>query len=91
MSEDRLARELNDELVRQYGQLLPSAALAKVLGFRSTNALCQAVIRGTVPIPLLEIPNRRGRFALARDVAIWLSKQRQLALVQDQKSTERRD
>lgn len=29
---DPIARELNDELVRQYGQLLPPAALAKVLG-----------------------------------------------------------
>ena len=79
MSEDDLARELNEELVRQYGQLLSSAALSKVLGFPSTNALCQAVIRGTVPIPLMEIPNRRGRFALARDVAKWLSAQRRRA------------
>lgn len=76
---DPIARELNDELVCLYGQLLPPAALAKVLGFPSGNAFCQAVARGNVRILLLDIPNRRGRFALARDVAVWLSEQRRLA------------
>lgn len=76
---DTLARELNDELVCRYGLLLSSTDLAKVLGYPSANAYCQAVVRGTVPVPLLRIPNRRGKFALARDVAVWLSQQRQLA------------
>lgn len=76
---DALARELNDELVRRYGLLMSSSALAKELGYPSANAYCQAVVRGTLPVPLFQIPNRRGRFALARDVAIWLSQQRQLA------------
>lgn len=73
-----LARELNDELVRRYGLLLSPSDLAKVLGYPSANAYCQAVVRGTVPVPLLRIPNRRGKFALARDVAVWLSRQRQM-------------
>lgn len=76
---DALARELNDELVRRYGLLISSSALAKELGYPSANAYCQAVVRGTLPVPLLQIPNRRGRFALARDVAIWISQQRQRA------------
>ena len=78
---DTLARELNDELVCRYGPLISPADLTKVLGYPSANAFCQAVVRGTVPIPLLRIPNRRGRFALARDVAVWLSEQRRLATV----------
>jgi len=76
---DALARELNDELVRHYGPLLSSADLIKVLNYPSANAYCQAAVRGTMPVPLLRIPNRRGKFALARDVAIWLSRQRRLA------------
>lgn len=79
LGSDKLARELNDELVRRYGMLLSSSDLAKVLGYPSANAYCQAVVRGAVPVPLLRIPNRRGKFALARDVAVWLSQQRQLA------------
>lgn len=77
--DDTLARELNDELVRRYGLLLSTSDLAKVLGYPSANAYCQAVVRGTVPVPLIRIPNRRGKFALARDVAVWLSQQRQIA------------
>lgn len=76
---DTLAKELNDELVRRYGLLLSSSDLAKVLGYPSSNAYCQAVVRGAVPVPLMRIPNRRGKFALARDVAVWLSHQRRLA------------
>jgi len=76
---DALAKELNDELVRRYGLLMSSSALTKELGYPSANAYCQAVVRGTLPVPLFQIPNRRGRFALARDVAIWLSQQRQMA------------
>jgi hypothetical protein len=76
---DALASELNDELVRRYGLLLSSSDLAKVLGYPSANAYCQAIVRGTVPVPLMRIPNRRGKFALARDVAVWLSEQHRQA------------
>lgn len=75
---DELARELNDQFVRQFGPILSSEALVKALGYRSAAAYRQAVTRDTVPVPLFQIPNRRGRFALSRDVAIWLSKQRQM-------------
>lgn len=78
---DILARELNDELVSRYGQMLPSSVLVKVLGYPSAQAYRQALARGTVPVPLFRIANRRGRFALARDVAVWLSQQRQSAPV----------
>lgn len=73
---DDLARELNEQLVRQFGPILSSEGLVKALGYRSSAAYRQAVTRDTVPVPLFQIPNRRGRFALARDVAIWLSQQR---------------
>lgn len=80
---DELARELNDQFVQQFGPILSSEVLAKALGYRSIAAYRQAVVRDTVPVPLFQIPNRRGRFALARDVAIWLSRQRQTATMRD--------
>lgn len=73
---DEIAQELNEQFVQQFGPILSSEVLVKVLGYRSPAAYRQAVARDTVPVPLFQIPNRRGRFALARDVAIWISKQR---------------
>ena len=80
---DDLARELNEQLVQQFGPILSSEVLVKALGYRSTAAYRQAVTRDTVPVPLFQIPKRRGRFALARDVAIWLSEQRHTATARD--------
>ncbi len=73
---DQLSTELEDDLVRRYGVLLTSSDLLSVLGYRSTDAFQQAMARGVIPIPLFEIERRRGRFALAKDVARWLVQQR---------------
>jgi hypothetical protein len=67
---------LHDDLSRQYGSLLASADLVKVLGYRSSAAFRQAMVRGTVPVPLFTIPHRRGHFALALEVAAWMCRQR---------------
>ncbi|MEO6273188.1 MAG: hypothetical protein ABIP34_08310 [Rhodoferax sp.] len=80
---DDLARELNEQFVQQFGPILSSPVLVKALGYRSMAAYRQAITRDTVPVPLFQIPNRRGRFALARDVAIWLCEQRQSATTRD--------
>ena len=70
-----LATELNDQLFGEYGPVLRPAVLFKVLGFPTAVAFRQALTRGNVHIPLFQIPKRRGRFALTRDVAIWLCQQ----------------
>ena len=75
--QDDLARELNDELFKQFGPILPPAALVRALGYQSPLAYRQAIARNTVPVPIFRIPHRRGHFALARDVAAWLSRQSQ--------------
>lgn len=80
---DELARELNEQFIQQFGPILSSETLVKVLGYKSAAAYRQAVVRHTVPVPLFQIPNRRGRFALARDVAIWISQQRQSVTSRD--------
>lgn len=76
---DELSVELEEDLVRRYGVLLPSSTLVAVLGYKSTNAYQQALARGTLPVPVFEIDRRRGRFALAKDVARWLAAQRKRA------------
>lgn len=75
-SPDDLLTKLHDDLSRQYGSLLASADLVKVLGYRSSGAFRQAMVRGTVPVPLFTIPHRRGHFALALEVAAWMCRQR---------------
>lgn len=54
--------------------MLGGAALYRALGFPTAAAMRQAVSRGRVPVPLFDIENRRGRFALTRDVALWLAR-----------------
>lgn len=79
-SED-YAQSLESDLTDRYGPLLSSSALTRVLGYASADAFRQALARKTVPVPVFRMPNRRGHFALTRDVAPWLAKQRQAATV----------
>lgn len=53
-------------------ELVGSETLWKVLGYRSPGAFRQAAHRGHVPIPLMTLPHRRGRYALRREVTSWL-------------------
>jgi hypothetical protein len=71
-----LTRELEDDLVRRFGTLLSSAVLIPTLGYPSAQAYQQAMTRGQLPVPVFAIAKRRGRFALAKDVARWLAVQR---------------
>lgn len=76
----QLASELSESLTAQYGPILGSTALIKALGYPSSGAFQQALARGTVPVPIFRIDNRRGSFALTRDVALWLSRKRTQAV-----------
>ena len=75
-----LAILLERELIDRYGPLVSNDALRVVLGYASKDAFRQALSRNTVPVPIFPIENRRGKFALARDVAIWLATQREAAV-----------
>jgi hypothetical protein len=75
-----LADLLEQDLYARYGSpLLGGEALRVALGYPSAEALRQAMSRGTIPVPVFAIAHRRGKFALAKDVAIWLAKVRQAA------------
>lgn len=72
--EDKLAEEIEHDLHARHGTLLGGAALYRSLGFPTAAAMRQAFSRGKVPVPVFEIPDRRGRFARTRDVALWLAR-----------------
>jgi hypothetical protein len=75
--DEDLVKAFEERLTQRHGLMLPSAALATALGYPTMRAYHQAVSRQTIPVPLFQIEHRRGRFALARDVARWLAQQYQ--------------
>jgi hypothetical protein len=64
---------LSDVLIRHYGAVLPPAEIARLMGFKSTDALGQARRCGRVPVHMFRIPGRRGWHADTREVAAWLT------------------
>ncbi|ENG7912686.1 hypothetical protein R4575_16705 [Acinetobacter baumannii] len=70
------AELIERDLFERYGPMISDDALRIALGYRSFDAFRQALTRKTVPIPVFSIENRRGKYALVKDVASWLAKQR---------------
>lgn len=62
-----------DSLQEKHGYLIGGGALVKALAYPNTSAFRQAHSRGTVPVTVFDIPNRRGKFAYTADVAAWLA------------------
>ena len=74
---EMLAIKLERELMHAYGSpLLTGEKLAEAMGFRSIHSLRKQMSQKSFPIELFTIDGRRGRFALVRDIALWLAKQR---------------
>ena len=77
--DEPLAVLLERELMHRHGPMLSNDDLRLALGYSSKEAFRQAISRKTVPIPIFDIENRRGKFALVKDVATWLAAQRERA------------
>lgn len=77
-----LAELLERELMGRHGPLISNDDLRVALGYVSMDAFRQALARKTMPIPVFPLPNRRGKYALVKDVALWLSQQREAAASQ---------
>lgn len=75
-----LADLLEKNLLARFGTILIGGDdLRRALGYPSQDALRQAITRKKVPIPLFKVANRRGQFALIRDVAEWAAQLRESA------------
>lgn len=71
------SRRINDlerTVIQKHGFLLTGEDLRRALGYGSLESLRQAIMRGTIPVRVFEVPGRRGKFATARDVARWLAR-----------------
>ena len=70
------AAALERDLFERYGPLIIDEDLRIALGYKSIDAFRQALTRKTVPVPVFTVENRRGKYALVKDVATWLANQR---------------
>lgn len=74
--------------MQRYGELLTGKPLYRMLGFASGETFRVANKRGNVPLPIFQLANRRGYFALTRDVAAWLKGQRDDAVEARKRATQ---
>jgi hypothetical protein len=76
-SKERLILEIERQLLLLYGSpIISSENLKAVLAYGTVDAFRQAIVRKKLPVPLFEMENRRGKFALVKDIATWLVEQR---------------
>jgi hypothetical protein len=71
-----LEADLRHTLENRHGTVMSGKALWTSLGYRSVETFRRAAVKGDLPVPVFEIPGRRGKFALAKDVARWLAERR---------------
>jgi hypothetical protein len=69
-----LAQALESDLFGRHGPMLGGDDLQVALGYPSREAFRQALARGAIPFPVFSLPQRRGKFALVKDVADWLAR-----------------
>ena len=74
------AEMIEKVLFDRHGPLITDDDLRIALGYKSTEAFRQALTRKTVPIPIFTFENRRGKYALVKDVAHLLATLRNDAL-----------
>jgi len=53
------------------------------LGYSTDAAFRQSIARNTTPIPVFRIENRKGKFALTKDLAEWLMAKRSSVMASD--------
>ena len=71
---DTLAKVLEKDLLNLYGSpLLSGADLQRAMGYRTIDAVRQAIARKTIPVKVFSMKNRRGKYALVKDIAYWLA------------------
>lgn len=74
----KIPRSLEDweaYLTLNLGAVIGGPQLTRVLGYPSQGAFRQSLARGRVPVPVFAIEGRRGRYALATDIAGWIAGQ----------------
>lgn len=77
-----LTQTLEKNIIKRQRPLISNDDLREALGYSTMDAFRQALARKTVPVPVFSLANRRGKYALVKDVADWLVEQRETAAAQ---------
>lgn len=67
---------LEEKMFQAYGLLIGGIELSKILGFNTNAAFRKALSNNVIGVPVFQIDNRKGKFALTQDVAKWLLEQK---------------
>lgn len=86
MATDR-KKLLGKELAEKYGEVIGNADLRFVLGYKSFSSFNRAVRNNQVGINIFEIVGRRGKFALTKDIEVWLGALKENAYVKQIKES----
>jgi hypothetical protein len=73
--EQQFAEALERDLFNRHGPMIGQEHLWQALGYSSIDAFRQAEARQTLPVRVFPLERRRGKFALVKDVALWLARQ----------------
>jgi hypothetical protein len=79
-SEIELQHCLEVGITERYGPVVSGEPLLRLLAFKNQDAMRRAINRGRLTVPIFRIEHRRGKFALATDLAEWLIVQRSSAI-----------
>lgn len=72
----QLTNKLERELTERYGLIVGGKDLRDVLGYKTASAFSLACKQGDISLPIFNIEKRRGKFALAVDIAHWIVNQK---------------
>lgn len=64
--------QIERSLLAEYGELMSGPDLMKCMGYKTRAAFNRAYRMGHLNVNIFEIPNRKGKFALTKDVVAWL-------------------
>jgi hypothetical protein len=74
--EQLLANKLEKDLLMLFkSTMLSLEQLQEALNYSSVSAIRQSLMRGTLPVPVFQLPHRRGHFVLTNEVAKFLARQ----------------
>mgnify|MGYP000226590103 CR=1 FL=1 len=72
----QLTNKLERELTERYGLIVGGKDLRDILGYKTASAFSLACKQGDISLPIFNIEKRRGKFALAVDIAQWIVNQK---------------
>jgi len=75
-----LINTLRQDLMEHFGPVIGGEDLRQVLGYKTGAAFRLALKQNDITLPVFTIKKRRGRFALAIDIARWLAEQKYLTV-----------